>query len=65
MLKLNLFPSMTGSAKNMVEQFIEFRGAKYNKSAIESAQESLLSTVTRLENEGRFHLRDKIKGGSA
>ena len=61
-LKTKIISGLTGGARNMIEQFIEYRGGQYSKKAIEMAQEELLIVVNRLENDGRFQLKDKIKG---
>ena len=60
-LKTKIISGLTGGARNMIEQFIEYRGGQYSKKAIETAQEELLIVVNRLENDGRIQLKDKIK----
>ena len=45
----------------MIEQFIEYRGGNIQKSNRNSARRATYC-VNRLENDGRFQLKDKIKG---
>jgi hypothetical protein len=49
------------TAKDMVDQFLQLKGANLSQSEIENAQATILELVSHLETENKVNLRDKIK----
>lgn len=53
--------NLTRSAKDMLAQFLELKGANVPKRDVERAQAAILDIVGRLEQEGKINLKGKIQ----
>ena len=60
-LKQKINSNLTGSANDMLNQYLEMKGTDTPVKEIESAQEAVLKLILKFENEGKIKLKEKIQ----
>lgn len=60
-----IYQNMTGTAKQMVTQYLDLKGKTTSKEAVEDAQESVMRQLEKLDGESKIDLKSKLSSKGA